>query len=113
MPSASTTGAWCGICIGEKSYPLRMSWSCPQLTEVSTNDPVFQITPEEYPVHGGLRYKEYCLKAAFADGTRELVYQYCGYDVEQGEDWEELVLHLKDDHYEFFLDLRSIRSYWG
>jgi alpha-galactosidase len=78
----------------------------PQLTEVSTNDPVFQITPEEYPVHGGLRYKEYCLKAAFADGTRELVYQYCGYDMEQGEDWEELVLHLKDDHYEFFLDLR-------
>ena len=105
MPSASTTGAWCGICIGEKSYPLRMSWSCPQLTEVSTNDPVIQITPEEYPVHGGLRYKEYCLKAAFADGTRELVYQYCGYDVEQTEDGEELILHLKDEHYEFYMDL--------
>ena len=64
----------------------------PQLTEVSTNDPVFEITPEEFPVHGGLRYKEHCLKAAFADGTRELVYQYCGYDVEQGEDWEELTI---------------------
>ena len=28
----------------------------PQLTEVSTNDPVFEITPEEFPVYGGLRY---------------------------------------------------------
>ncbi len=25
----------------------------PQLTEVSTNDPVFEITKEEFPVHGG------------------------------------------------------------
>ena len=77
----------------------------PQLTEVSTNDPVFEITPEEFPVHGGLRYKEHCLKATFADGTRELVYQYCGYDVEEGEDWETLILHLRDNHYEFFMDL--------
>ncbi len=78
----------------------------PELTEVSTNDPVFEITPEEFPVHGGLRYKEHCLKATFPDGTRELVYRYCGYDVENGEDGEELVLHLKDDHYDFFMDLR-------
>ena len=78
----------------------------PQLTEVSTNDPVFEITKEEFPVHGGLRYKEHCLKATFADGTRELVYQYCGYDVEKAEDWEELIVHLRDDHYEFFMDLR-------
>lgn len=77
----------------------------PQLTEVSTNDPVFEITPEEFPVHGGLRYKEHCLKAAFTDGTRELVYQYCGYDVEQTEEGEELIVHLKDDHYDFFMDL--------
>ncbi len=77
----------------------------PHLTEVSTNDPVFEITKEEFPVHGGLRYKEHCLKATFADGTRELVYQYCGYDVEETEEWEKLILHLKDDHYEFFMDL--------
>ena len=77
----------------------------PALTEVSTNDPVFEITPEEFPVHGGLRYKEHCLKASFADGTRELVYQYTGYDVEEGDDWEELILHLRDEHYEFFMDL--------
>ena len=77
----------------------------PELTEVSTNDPVFQITPEEYPVHGGLRYKEHCLKVTFADGTRELACAYCGYDTEAGEGWEELILHLRDDRYAFFLDL--------
>ena len=77
----------------------------PVLTEVSTNDPVFEITPEEFPVHGGLRYKEHCLKVTFPDGTRELVYQYDGYDTEQGDGWEELVLHLKDEHYAFRMDL--------
>lgn len=77
----------------------------PQLTEVSTNDPVFQITPEEFPVHGGLRYKEHCLKVTFPDGTRELVCQYCGYDVEQSEDWEKLIIHLKDERYELLIDL--------
>lgn len=88
-----------------KKLPSVEELELPELTEVSTNDPVFEITREEFPVHGGLRYKEHCLKATFADGTRELVYQYCGYDVEEGEDQEELVLHLKDDRYEFFLDL--------
>lgn len=77
----------------------------PQLTEVSTNDPVYEITQEEFPVHGGLRYKEQCLKVTFADGTREFVYQYAGYDIEQKEDQEELVVHLKDDHYDFCIDL--------
>ena len=78
----------------------------PQLTEVSTNDPVPEITPEEFPVHGGLRYKESCLKAAFADGTRELVYRYCGYETGEADGCEELVVHLRDDHYDFFIDLR-------
>lgn len=77
----------------------------PQLTEVSTNDPVFEITPEEFPVHGGLRYKENCLKATFADGTRELVYRYCGYEIGETDGGEELVVHLRDDHYDFFIDL--------
>ena len=77
----------------------------PQLTEVSTNDPVYEITSEEFPVHGGLRYKESCLKAIFADGTRELVYQYCGYDTVEENGSEELILHLRDDHYELFMDL--------
>lgn len=77
----------------------------PVLTEVSTNDPVFEITKEEFPVYGSLRYKEHCLKATFADGTRETVYQYCGYEVVQTEDYEELVIKLKDAHYDFVMDL--------
>ena len=88
-----------------KKLPSADELELPQLTEVSTNDPVFEITREEFPVHGGLRYKEHCLKAAFADGTRELAYQYCGYDVEQGDAWEELILHLRDVHYAFSMDL--------
>ena len=88
-----------------KKIPSAEELEMPVLTEVSTNDPVFEITPEEYPVHGGMRYKEHCLKVTFADGTRELVYRYCGYDLEQGEGREELVLHLKDDHYAFCIDL--------
>ena len=51
----------------------------PVLTEVSTNDPVYEITPEEFPVYGSLRYKEHCLKVTFADGVREVVYEYVGY----------------------------------
>lgn len=88
-----------------RKIPSAEELEMPVLTEVSTNDPVFEITPEEFPVHGGLRYKEHCLKVTFADGTRELVYRYCGYDREEGEDWEELVLHLKDDRYAFCMDL--------
>ena len=88
-----------------KKLPSADELEMPVLTEVSTNDPVFEITPEEIPVHGGLRYKEHCLKVTFPDGTRELVYRYDGYDTEQGDGWEELVLHLKDEHYAFRMDL--------
>lgn len=77
----------------------------PVLTEVSTNDPVFEITKEEFPVYGNLRYKEHCLKAVFADGTREVVYRYEGYEVKRTEDDEELVITLKDNHYDFVMDL--------
>lgn len=88
-----------------KRIPSADELEMPELTEVSTNDPVFQITPEEFPVHGGLRYKEHCLKVTFADGTRELAYQYCGYDVDETDGREELIVHLRDEHYALFLDL--------
>ena len=60
----------------------------PVLTEVSTNDPVYEITREEFPVYGSLRYKEHCLKVTFADGVREVVYEYVGYRIENGESCE-------------------------
>lgn len=77
----------------------------PVLTEVSTNDPVFEVTKEEFPVYGSLRYKEHCLKMTFADGTREVVYQYVDYHVEQHGQGEELVIRLKDKHYELMMEL--------
>lgn len=73
----------------------------PTLVEVSTNDPVFEITKEEFPVYGSLRYKEHCLKASFIDGCRELVYSYEGYEV----DGNDLVIKLKDIHYDFNMNL--------
>lgn len=71
------------------------------LVEVSTNDPVFEITKEEFPVYGSLRYKEHCLKASFVDGCRELVYGYEGYQI----DGNELIIKLKDIHYDFNMNL--------
>lgn len=73
----------------------------PTLVEVSTNDPVFEITKEEFPVYGSLRYKEHCLKASFIDGCRELVYGYEGYQI----DGNELIIKLKDIHYDFDMNL--------
>lgn len=73
----------------------------PILVEVSTNDPVYEITKEEYPVYGSLRYKEHCLKATFADRTRELVYKYDCYEITDNE----LVIKLKDAYYEFNINL--------
>lgn len=73
----------------------------PILVEVSTNDPVYEITKEEYPVYGSLRYKEHCLKATFADRSRELVYKYDCYEITDNE----LVIKLKDAYYEFNINL--------
>ena len=73
----------------------------PELCEVSTNDPVYEITPEEYPVFGGLRYSENCLKVCFADKTRDIVYKYEGYEIKE----DTLVIKLKDAYYNFAIDL--------
>lgn len=73
----------------------------PVLEEVSTNDPVFEVTPEEFPVHGGLRYKETCLKVNFNDGTRDLLYKYNGYNIEGNV----LIVKLLDDYYDFEINL--------
>lgn len=52
------------------------------LTEVSTNDPVPHLTPEEYPAHGGFRYGETCLRVVLPDGSRELRMQVTGHRVD-------------------------------
>lgn len=75
-----------------------------KLEEVSTNDPVYEITPEEFPVCGGLRYKEHCLKVNFNDGTRELKYKYIGYSVVNNS----LLINLRDEHYDLEINLHYI-----
>ncbi len=77
----------------------------PELAEVSTNDPVYEITKEEFPVYGGLRYKEHCLKVTFADGTRDVAYEYVNYEIQKNEQCEELVIILKDKHYALVMEL--------
>lgn len=72
-----------------------------ELVEVSSNDPVFEITKEEFPVYGGLRYKEVCLKAEFYDKGREIVYKYLGYDILENE----LIIKLVDDYYKLNINL--------
>lgn len=71
------------------------------LTELSSNDPVLDMVKEEYPVFGGMRYKEQCLKVHYADGTRDIVYNYMGYQV----NGEELTIKLKDEFYAFEIHL--------
>ncbi|OON95882.1 MAG: alpha-galactosidase [Epulopiscium sp. Nele67-Bin005] len=71
------------------------------LCEVSTNDPVHEITPEEFPVYGGLLYKQHCLKAKFQNGDRGIFYQYEGYTQEQNT----LTIHLKDKYRNLLIDL--------
>ncbi|MGL4569109.1 MAG: alpha-galactosidase, partial [Fusobacteriaceae bacterium] len=72
-----------------------------EISEVSTNDPVAEITNEEYPVHGSFRYKETCLKVQFGDGTREIRYQYAGYEMNGNH----LKISLKDEIYGLEIEL--------
>lgn len=77
----------------------------PHITEISTNDPAIDITKEEFPVYGGLRYKEFCLKVTFADGVRECVYRYEGYEIKNAQDHDELIITLRDTHYGLIIEL--------
>jgi len=76
----------------------------PTINEISSNDPAIEITPEEYPVFGGLRYKEHCLKVRFADGVRDVVYVYERYKLVENT----LKIYLRDAHYNFSIVLNYI-----
>lgn len=77
----------------------------PALTEISTNDPVYEITREEFPVYGSLRYKEHCLKVTFADGVREVVYEYVDHRIVNQQQYDELIVTLKDRYYDLVMEL--------
>jgi len=63
--------------------------------EKSTNDPGFEVTPEEYSPWGGLRYKEPALKVIFSDGTRDLVLKFVDHEITK----DSLYINLSDEHY--------------
>ena len=48
---------------------------------------------------GGLRYGHAGLRAAFADGTRDLDLEFLGEEADEGAEAGELVLHFADRHY--------------
>ncbi len=72
--------------------------SAPQRDSV---DPSENATPDEYPGWGGLRFFEPCLKIALADGVRDLVLKYSGYEI-HGED---LTIRLRDVSYDIEVEL--------
>lgn len=107
----STNKTEYAFCIDENGLVRNLYWgekigspsdySIETLVEVSTNDPVYEITREEYPVYGGLRYKENCLKVTFEDRTRDVVYTYVKHEINDNN----LVITLKDKHYNLQIEL--------
>ncbi|MGL6130550.1 MAG: alpha-galactosidase, partial [Fusobacteriaceae bacterium] len=99
------------FCVDEAGYLRNIYWGkkidcidefeISVINEVSTNDPVAEITNEEYPVHGSFRYKETCLKAEFGDGTREIRAKYTGYKL----DGNHLKVNLQDEIYGLYIEL--------
>ncbi len=71
------------------------------LPEVSTNDPVTHLTPEEYPVHGGFRYGETCLRVVLPNGSRELRMEVTGHRVDD----DVLVVQQRDEQAGISIDL--------
>lgn len=61
-----------------------------------------QLTPEEYPAYGGLKYIDPCLKVTFADGVRDTVLRFDSAEVRAPD---ELQIHLRDRHYPLRLTL--------
>jgi alpha-galactosidase len=64
-------------------------------------DPSTNVTPEEYPGWGGLRFMEPCLKVTLADGVRDLVLKYASYEIHD----RDLTIHMKDVNYPLEVDL--------
>lgn len=106
-----TKGTTYSFCVDNEGLLRHLYWGkkiehaedleCESLNEVSTNDPVNEITMEEFPVYGGLLYKQHCLKMKFENGDRGLYYKYDGYTVEDNK----LTIHLKDKYHPIAIDL--------
>lgn len=73
--------------------------------EHSSQDPVLNDTPEEYPAFGGLRYNELAARAVFSDGVRDLDLRYERFEL-TSENTPTLTIYLRDQHYPLTLLLR-------
>lgn len=71
------------------------------LKELSANESEWDIMMEDYAPWGGRRYKTPCIKATFADGTRDIVFEFLKYEIRDNI----LTVYLKDRHYNFFITL--------
>ncbi len=72
------------------------------LSWASFNNPE-QLTPEEYPGHGGAKFIDPCLKVTFADGVRDVVLRFDRAEVLPAGD--QLDIGLCDAHYPLRLTL--------
>jgi alpha-galactosidase len=68
----------------------------------SFNNPE-QLTPEEYPGYGGMKFTDPCLKVTFADGVRDVVLRFERAEI--SADGEQLDLLLCDVHYPLHVSL--------
>ena len=68
---------------------------------IDSQDAAIDAMPEEYAPFGGLRFKSTAIKATFADGTRDIVFSYLNYSIDN----DTLVIHLRDSYYKLFVDL--------
>lgn len=90
-------------------------FEAPAKWDLSTNDPVMDVTAEEYPVHGQFRSKEQCLAVRFADGSREVRVEVTGHEIRG----DELVVTMADPirhlaialHYRVLTDLDLIERW--
>ena len=72
--------------------PRMDDFEVPPWGEVSTHDPLAEITPEEFPAAGGLRYSNLALVVRFGDGATELRLSPDGID----SDDSAVTVHLRD-----------------
>lgn len=105
------------FCVTDAGLLRHLHWGGPialddvivePLWELSTNDLIQDIVPQEYPAHGRFRYSEACLRVCFPDGGRELDLRYAAHHATGNE----LVVRLADPkgvrvdlHYEVLEDV--------
>jgi alpha-galactosidase len=85
--------------------PFDSDYPAPNTLRVGAPEARSDAVNLEYPAWGGLIYSEPCLKAAFADGVRDLILNFA---TEETPSANELIITLRDPHYEIAVRLHYI-----